>query len=53
MRAHRKTELRCGLMGRVLWAFAGAAWIGPSFAADVTPQRLLEADKEPQNWLMN
>ena len=26
---------------------------GPAFAADVTPQRLLNPDKEPQNWLMN
>jgi alcohol dehydrogenase (cytochrome c) len=22
-------------------------------AADVTPERLLNTDKEPQNWLMN
>src|SRR5260370_3334718 len=28
-----------------------ASW--PAFAADVTPQRLLNPDKEPQNWLMN
>src|SRR5579863_2261097 len=28
-----------------------AAW--PALAAEVTPQRLLNADKEPQNWLMN
>src|SRR5215467_1474819 len=27
------------------------AW--PAMAADVTPERLLNADKEPQNWLMN
>ena len=27
------------------------AW--PALAADVTPERLLNADKEPQNWLMN
>ena len=25
----------------------------PGVAADVTPERLLNADKEPQNWLMN
>ncbi len=30
---------------------AMAAW--PAFAADVTSQRLVDADKEPQNWLMN
>ena len=28
-----------------------AAW--PVLAADVTPDRLLNPDKEPQNWLMN
>ena len=28
-----------------------ATW--PVFAADVTPERLLNADKEPQIWLMN
>src|SRR6266568_8879071 len=26
---------------------------GPAMAADVTPDRLVNADKEPQNWLMN
>src|SRR6202521_2163572 len=25
----------------------------PVFAADVTPERLVNADREPQNWLMN
>src|SRR6516225_792121 len=25
----------------------------PCFAADVTPERLLNTDREPQNWLMN
>ena len=25
----------------------------PSLAADVTPDRLINADQEPQNWLMN
>ena len=28
-----------------------AAW--PVLAADVTPERLTNTDKEPQNWLMN
>ena len=32
----------------------GAAIIAwPVLAADVTPERLINADKEPQNWLMN
>src|SRR6266446_4743331 len=26
---------------------------GPTFAAEVTPDRLINADKEPHNWLMN
>src|ERR1700722_16439695 len=26
---------------------------GPVLAAEVTSQRLINADKEPQNWLMN
>src|SRR6201997_4560560 len=25
----------------------------PALAAEVTPERLINADKEPQNWLMN
>src|SRR5438094_2305627 len=25
----------------------------PAFAAEVTPERLVNADREPQNWLMN
>src|ERR1700726_5212516 len=33
---------------------AGAAVVAaPALAAEVTPQRLINADKEPQNWLMN
>src|SRR5580693_6765178 len=37
---------------RVLLAGAMmAAW--PALAAEVTPERLANADKEPQNWLMN
>jgi alcohol dehydrogenase (cytochrome c) len=34
--------------GAILVAFGTSA-----FAAEVTPQRLVNADKEPQNWLMN
>src|SRR5215831_19529329 len=34
---------------------AGGAMLAaePAIAADVTPERLANADKEPQNWLMN
>jgi alcohol dehydrogenase (cytochrome c) len=31
----------------------GTAFPWPAVAADVTPERLLNPDKEPQNWLMN
>ncbi len=27
--------------------------VSPVLAAEVTPERLINADKEPQNWLMN
>ena len=30
---------------------AVATW--PAMAGEVTPERLVNADKEPQNWLMN
>src|SRR5258705_8028737 len=33
--------------------FAATMLASPAFAADVTPERLLNPDKEPQNWLMN
>jgi alcohol dehydrogenase (cytochrome c) len=32
---------------------AGSMMAWPALAADVTPDRLVNADKEPQNWLMN
>jgi alcohol dehydrogenase (cytochrome c) len=32
---------------------AGGACVGPALPAEVTPQRLVNTDKEPQNWLMN
>src|SRR5256885_2634721 len=31
----------------------GVIMVGPALAAEVTPERLINADKEPQNWLMN
>src|SRR5205085_896369 len=41
--ATRKTALLCG----------AALLASPALAADVTPDRLANPDKEPQNWLMN
>src|ERR1700759_4749342 len=32
---------------------AGSMLAWPAIAAEVTPDRLVNADKEPQNWLMN
>src|SRR3954462_5802496 len=32
---------------------ATTALTAPALAADVTPEQLLNADKEPHNWLMN
>src|ERR1700682_2509751 len=37
----------------VLLASAAVFVAAPAFAADVTPDRLVNADREPQNWLMN
>jgi len=43
VRAIRKTALLCCVVATSL----------PALAADVTPERLVNADKEPHNWLMN
>src|SRR6266853_114763 len=44
------TRHSCSIRNALLAASMLAA---PAFAADVTPQRLLNPDREPQNWLMN
>src|SRR6267378_1861489 len=38
---------------KCLLAGVAAIAASPALAADVTPDRLANADKEPQNWLMN
>ena len=39
---------------RITFALAGAVIAAsPALAAEVTPERLINADREPQNWLMN
>ena len=40
-------SLRTALLSATLAA------VSPALAADVTPDRLVNADREPQNWLMN
>src|SRR5260370_33155262 len=44
---HRRSVRHLLLAGSVMLA------ITPAVAADVTPDRLVNADREPQNWLMN
>jgi len=43
---HRNCTMRYALL-------AGSMLAAPAFAADVTPDRLANANREPQNWLMN
>jgi alcohol dehydrogenase (cytochrome c) len=38
---------------RIALLAASALAISPTLAADVTPERLANPDREPQNWLMN
>jgi alcohol dehydrogenase (cytochrome c) len=45
-------QSRCSSLKQVLLATALLA-ASPALAAEVTPERLANADKEPQNWLMN
>src|SRR5215813_11296422 len=43
----------CHSLRACLFTTAGLLAIAPAVAADVTPDRLVNADREPQNWLMN
>ena len=38
---------------RLLLGGAAALAACPAMAGEVTPERLVNADKEPHNWLMN
>jgi alcohol dehydrogenase (cytochrome c) len=44
---------RARLMSRAALLGGIALAAGPALAAEVTAERLINADKEPQNWLMN
>src|SRR5262252_6322324 len=44
---------RSNSIGIALLATSALAIVSSAFAADVTPDRLLNPDREPQNWLMN
>jgi alcohol dehydrogenase (cytochrome c) len=48
---NRRTTL--STMTMALLASSMLAAVGPALAAEVTSNRLVNADKEPQNWLMN
>jgi hypothetical protein len=48
-----------GMVTRQCWvdiallAGSALALVSPALAVEVTPERLINADHEPQNWLMN
>jgi alcohol dehydrogenase (cytochrome c) len=44
---------RIWLLRTLLLAAGSMLAVAPAIGADVTPQRLANADQEPQNWLMN
>jgi len=44
----RSNSIRIALL-----ATSALAIVSSALAADVTPERLLNPDREPQNWLMN
>jgi alcohol dehydrogenase (cytochrome c) len=49
--ARRKDSIRIALLAGSMLALAMPA--APAIGADVTPERLANPDREPQNWLMN
>src|SRR6185436_17516443 len=55
MKSGRKHAMRSiSLYSFRIALVAGTAIVAcPALAADVTPERLVNADKEPHNWLMN
>src|ERR1700674_2744723 len=54
-RATQWEALMAGRIGSIRIALLAGSMLAasPLLAADVTPERLLNPDKEPQNWLMN
>jgi len=45
--------MRNRIARRLLLGGAAALAACPAMAGEVTPERLVNADKEPHNWLMN
>src|ERR1700730_9861239 len=52
-RVKSRAALRSGSLRAAALAGTVLASASPALAADVTPERLLNPDREPQNWLMN
>src|SRR4030081_3194674 len=48
-----KSRALCAMFAGASALVLGAAMASSALAADVTPDRLANADKEPHNWLMN
>jgi alcohol dehydrogenase (cytochrome c) len=48
-----KLAIRRSRIGIALLAGSTVAFVSPTPSAEVTPERLINADREPQNWLMN
>jgi alcohol dehydrogenase (cytochrome c) len=46
MKTKHSLRIKAALLGSLVYAW-------PALAAEVTAERLINADKEPQNWLMN
>jgi alcohol dehydrogenase (cytochrome c) len=54
VRSHERAHREEFMNRRTASILAGVVIMAsPAFAADVTPDRLVNADREPQNWLMN
>ncbi len=49
----RRNHFDAALLAGTALLLASSILACPAMAADVTPERLLNPDKEPQNWLMN
>jgi hypothetical protein len=48
-----KAAPRRSRIGIALLAGSTVTFVSPALAGEVTPERLINADHEPQNWLMN
>jgi alcohol dehydrogenase (cytochrome c) len=50
---NRRQGAVTALLASTFIGFASLGLAGSALAADVTPDRLINADREPQNWLLN